>query len=288
MCFAQVFVLYLYSSNFLILTRGINNMRNTVLLSAILSALAISNVARAEDAPAEPASPHTVTYNIGLYSEYMFRGLAQTGEEMALQGGVDYAHSSGFYLGAWASNISWLEDDGLYENSSLELDLYGGYASTFGDSGIGYNVGLLQYIYPGDKVSGTGYDKAETTELYAALSYGWAQAKVSYGLTDIFGVKDSDGSYYAELNGNIPVGESGYTVIAHYGYQDFAGSANDNLSYSDWKLGLTKAFSNGVTVGAYYTDTDSSKGDSSAAGYVDGSGTYLGDDTFVAYVSKTF
>jgi uncharacterized protein (TIGR02001 family) len=288
MCFAQAYVLYLISSNFLILTRGINNMRNTVLLSAILSALAISNVARAEDAPAEPASPHTVTYNIGLYSEYMFRGLTQTGEEMALQGGVDYAHSSGFYLGAWASNISWLEDDGLYENSSLELDLYGGFASTFGDSGIGYNVGLLQYIYPGDKVSGTGYDKAETTELYAALTYGWAQAKVSYGLTDIFGVKDSDGSYYAELNGNIPVGESGFTVIAHYGYQDFAGSANDNLSYSDWKLGLTKAFSNGVTVGAYYSDTDSSKGDSSAAGYVDGSGTYLGDDTFVAYVSKTF
>ena len=288
MCFAQAYVLYLYSSDFLILTRGINNMRNTVLLSAILGALAISNIARAEDAPAEPASPHTITYNIGLYSEYMFRGLTQTGEEMALQGGVDYTHASGFYLGAWASNISWLEDDGLYENSSLELDLYGGYASTFGDSGIGYNIGLLQYIYPGDKVSGTGYDKAETTELYAALTYGWAQAKVSYGLTDIFGVKDSDGSYYAELNGNIPVGESGFTVIAHYGYQDFAGSANDNLSYSDWKLGLTKAFSNGVTVGAYYSDTDSSKGDSSAAGYVDGSGTYLGDNTFVAYVSKTF
>lgn len=266
-------------------------MKKSLLLTAVLGALYLPSVSYAEEAApaaAEPASPHTFAYNVGLYSQYIFRGLTQTGEEMALQGGVDYTHASGFYLGAWASNISWLEDDGLYENSSLELDIYGGYASTFGDSGVGYNIGLLQYIYPGDKVSGTGYDKAETTELYAALSYGWAQAKVSYALTDLFGVKDSDGSYYAELNGNIPLGESGFTVLAHVGYQDFAGSANDNLSYSDWKLGLAKTFSNGVTVGAYYTDTDSSKGDSSAAGYVDGSGTYLGDNALTAYISKVF
>lgn len=267
-------------------------MRKSLLSLAVLSALAVPAVSFAEEAAApaaaEPASPHTVAYNVGLFSQYIFRGLTQTGEEMALQGGVDYSHASGFYAGAWASNISWLEDDNLYQNSSLELDVYGGYASTFGETGIGYNVGLLQYIYPGDKNSGTGYDSAETTELYASLSYKWAQAKLSYGLTDIFGVRDSDGSYYAELNANIPLGESGFTAIAHVGHQDFAGSANDKLSYSDWKLGLSKAFANGVSVGAYYTDTNSSKGDSSAAGYVDGSGTYLGDSAFTAYVSKTF
>jgi len=268
-------------------------MRKSLLSLAVLSALTVPAVSFAEEAAAPaaaaaPASPHTVTYNVGLFSQYIFRGLTQTGEEMALQGGVDYAHSSGFYAGAWASNISWLEDDSLYQNSSLELDVYGGYANTFGETGIGYNVGLLQYIYPGDKNSGTGYEKAETTELYASLSYKWAQAKLSYGLTDIFGVKNSDGSYYAELNANIPLGESGFTAIAHVGHQDFAGSANDKLSYSDWKLGLSKAFANGVSVGAYYTDTNSSKGDSSAAGYVDGSGTYLGDSAFTAYVSKAF
>lgn len=264
-------------------------MRKSLLSLAILSAFLAPAISFAEEAAvATPSSPHTVTYNVGLYSQYIFRGLAQTGEELALQGGVDYSHSSGFYLGSWASNISWLEDDGLYKNSSLELDLYGGYASTFGDSGVGYNIGLLQYIYPGDKNSGTGYKKAETTELYAALSYGWAQAKISYGLTDIFGVKNSDGSYYAELNANIPLGGTGFTAIAHVGYQDFAGSANNNLSYTDWKLGASKAFANGVTAGAYYTDTNSSKGDSSAAGYVDGSGTYLGDSAFTVYISKAF
>ena len=265
-------------------------MHKSLLSVAVLAALSIPTLSFAEDAApvaAAPAAPYTIAYNVGLYSQYIFRGLTQTGEEPAIQGGVDFTHSSGFYLGAWASNISWLEDDGLYKNSSLELDLYGGYASTIGDTGIGYNVGLLQYIYPGDKQPSV-YDRAETTEIYAALSYAWVQAKISVAASDLFGVKDSDGSYYAELNANYPIGDTGFTVIGHVGYQDFAGSANDPLSYTDWKLGLSKAFSNGVTVGAYYTDTDSSKGDTSAAGYVDASGTYLGDGALTAYVSKTF
>jgi uncharacterized protein (TIGR02001 family) len=258
-------------------------MRKSLVAIAVLGALAAPTVSQAEEA----ASPHSFSYNVGLYSEYMFRGLAQTGGEMALQGGVDYAHESGFYAGAWASNISWLEDDDLYENSSLELDLYGGYASSIGDTGIGYDVGLLQYIYPGDRISSSIKD-AETTELYAALSYSFVTAKVSYGLTDIFGVKDSDGSYYYELNADYPIGETGLTVSAHVGRQEFEGKANNKLHYTDWKLGLAKAWDNGVELGAFYTDTNSSKGDSSAAGYVDGSGTYLGDDAFVAYVSKSF
>ncbi|MDX1916086.1 MAG: TorF family putative porin [Methylophilus sp.] len=263
-------------------------MRNSLLFAAVLSTLTLTNFAYADEAAApapaaEPAPPYTITYNVGLYSEYIFRGLTQTGEELALQGGMDFTHSSGFYLGAWASNISWLEDDAQYENSSLELDIYGGYASTFGETGIGYNVGLLQYIYPGDKLPTAVIDDAETTEIYASLSYKWAQVKFSYGLTDIFGVKDSDGSYYAELNANYPIGETGLTAVAHVGYQDFSGSANDALSYTDWKLGLTKSWSNGVNLGAYYTDTDGGAGD-----YVDASNTKLGDSAFVVFVQKTF
>jgi len=84
-------------------------MRKTLLSAALLSAFAMPSISQAEEA----TSPHSFSYNIGLYSEYIFRGLAQTGEELALQGGADYAHDSGFYAGAWASNISWLEDDGL-------------------------------------------------------------------------------------------------------------------------------------------------------------------------------
>lgn len=82
-----------------------------------------------ETAPAaEPAPPYTLAYNVGLYSQYIFRGLTQTDGSPAIQGGVDFTHSSGFYLGAWASNISWLEDGGNYQGFSLELDLYGAIA----------------------------------------------------------------------------------------------------------------------------------------------------------------
>jgi len=277
-------------------------MRKSLLLTAVLGALYLPSVSFAEDAapaaaPAEPASPHTFTYNIGLYSQYIFRGLTQTAERPAIQGGVDYSHASGFYVGTWGSNISWLEDGGNYKHSSAEIDLYGGFRNTIGETGIGYDVGLLNYFYPGDKTAAGkayhGFTDPYTLEAYAALSYKWVQAKVSYGITDIFGVEDSNGSYYAELNGNIPVGESGYTINLHYGRQDYTGkdasnggASNDKLyTYNDWKVGVTKSWSNGVNVGAYYTGTDAEKAGYGKALY---SGTDLGADQVTFFVQKTF
>lgn len=257
-------------------------MRKTLLAAALLSAgVLLPGAASAEEAAALE-SPHSVSYNVGLFSQYIFRGLTQTGEEMALQGGVDYAHASGFYAGAWASNISWLEDGNYYDNSSLELDLYGGFASTIGETGIGYNVGVLQYIYPGDELPGV--KEAETTEIYGALSYGWLQGKLSVVASDgAFGFDDADGSWYAELNANIPFGESGYTANLHVGRQEFEGSGNDAFDYTDWKIGLSKAFGNGVNVGGFYTDTDA---DSDV--WTDASGQDLGDSQFTVFVQKVF
>jgi uncharacterized protein (TIGR02001 family) len=259
-------------------------MRKSLLSLAVLSALSIPTAVFAEEAAA-PA--YTISYNVGLYSQYVFRGLTQTSEKPAIQGGVDFAHASGFYAGAWGSNISWLEDGGGYQNSSLELDLYGGYANTIGATGVGYNVGLLQYIYPGKDISAT-YRNAETTEVYGALSYKWLQAKASVVVTDgAFANKNSSGTYYAELNANYPIGETGVTVNAHVGRQEYSGSlagtSNDIYSYTDWKLGATKAFSNGVNVGAYYTDTNAKD-----AGYAAYAGGNIADSTFTAFVQKTF
>src|SRR4051794_36640047 len=81
-------------------------------------------------APAAPATPpeHTITGNVGFFSQYIFRGLTQTNRDPALQGGFDYAHSSGFYLGTWASNISWLKDGGTYSGGGgIEGDFYRGF-----------------------------------------------------------------------------------------------------------------------------------------------------------------
>ena len=261
-------------------------MRKSLVTIAVLGTLALPTAVFAADAApaAAPAPAYTISYNVGLFSQYIFRGLTQTDEKPAIQGGVDFTHSSGFYLGAWGSNISWLEDGGYYDNSSLELDIYGGYANSIGD--LGYNVGVLQYIYPGNDISDT-YVNAETTEVYGALSYKWLQAKVSVVVSDgAFANKNSDGTYYAELNANIPLADSGVTANLHVGRQEYNGSldgvSNDVYSYTDWKVGATKSFANGVNVGAYYSDSNAKD-----AGYTL-LGKNIGDSTFTAFVQKTF
>lgn len=257
----------------------------TMLAVMLASAFTASSTAYAAEAEKEAASEHTVAYNIGLFSQYIFRGLTQTREDPALQGGVDYTHASGFYAGAWGSNISWLNDANSYKSSSVELDVYGGYANTIGETGISYNVGLWQYIFPGTK--NPGIKKAETTEIYGSLTYGWLTGKVSVVVSDgAFGYDNADGTTYSELNLNVPFG-TGYTAIAHYGYQDFTGKSGDvsnsRFDFADWKIGLTKAFTNGVSIGGYYTDTDAKK-----SVFTDASGQHLGKDQFTVFVQKTF
>jgi len=249
-------------------------MRKTLLSAALLSAFAMPSISQAEEA----TSPHSFSANVGLYSQYIFRGLTQTDTKPALQGGFDYGHDSGLYAGVWASNISWLTDAGAYTNSSIEIDVYGGYASEFGDTGIGYDVGILQYLYPGDRASGT--NNAETTELYGALSYGWASMKYSYAISDTFGFTDSEGSWYLEAGVDVPL-PYGLTASAHIGRQEFDGSGNDASDYTDWKLGLSKAWDSGYELGAFYTDTNNPF--AVGPGYDD-----VGEEEFTVYVSKSF
>ena len=288
-------------------------MRKSLITTAMLGALVAPSFVFAADAA--PAPDLTVAYNVGLYSQYIFRGLTQTHKDPALQGGVDLTHSSGFYLGAWASNISWLTDgeagaaiknsnftESKYYNSggSLEMDLYGGYRYAFGDTGFGIDLGALQYYYPGSQNKAT--DKANTTELYGAINYKWLQAKISGVVSDTawgngkkaaqgsFNARsstDARGTYYAELNATIPVGEliggdvlKGVTVLAHVARQEFPDDLKP-VSYTDYKLGAQKAFDNGVNVGAYWT-----KANTSAYWTLDGQN--IGDSTGTAYIQKTF
>jgi uncharacterized protein (TIGR02001 family) len=278
-------------------------MRKSLITTAVLGALAAPSFVFAADAA--PAPDLTVAYNVGLYSQYIFRGLTQTNHEPAIQGGVDLTHSSGFYLGAWGSNISWLKDDvgttgtSYYKSGgSIELDLYGGYRYTFG-SGVGIDVGALQYYYPGSLNNDVA--RANTTELYGALSYGWLQAKVSsvvskdawtVGKNSVAKTANATGTYYAEINANIPLSDligakdglaSGVSGLVHVARQEFnAGDANDVYSYSDYKVGLTKAFESGVNVGGYWTKSTTNSGAWTLAG------RNIGDSTGTVFVQKTF
>ncbi len=273
---------------------------------ALVAALALPSFhVLAEDAP-EAKSDYSVSYNIGLFSQYIFRGYTQTHNDPALQGGFDVEHSSGFYVGAWASNISWLKEspwDAYTDGGSAEIDLYAGYASEIGETGIRYDVGVLQYLYPGEVAS--GYSKANTTEVHASLGYGWFDTAVHVVTSndawtwgnggfqpDGTEWDSARGTAYYELNAEIPVGEmighkflSGVTAQFHVGYQNFAGASNNSDSYGDWLIGLNKAFDNGIDVGYTFTGTDTRKGEGF---WVKRDNTYLGDDNHTFYISKSF
>ena len=200
-----------------------------------------------------------VAYNVGVVSEYRYRGLSQTNGDPALQGGADYAHSSGFYAGAWATNISWIKDSGV--DGSLELDLYGGYKGTAGP--VGYDVGYLRYEYVGNKykdVSATTVN-ANTDEAYAAVTYGPATLKYSYAFSNLFGLADSKGSTYIDLSATFDVG-GGFSLTPHVGYQDIKGAnaASPKLSYTDYALTLAKDFGAGYAGTLTYINVDHEDG----------------------------
>lgn len=247
-------------------------IRKSVLVAVI--AASIPAMAQAAETP-----EHTVTGNLGVFSNYIFRGVTQTSENAALQGGFDYAHKSGAYAGVWGSNVSWLNDSTAYTGSSLELDMYGGYKGTIGKTDFGYDVGGIYYYYPGDKNTALS---ANTTEVYGALTWQWLTAKLSYALTDYFGTPDSSGTYYADLSASYPVGKSGVTLLAHVGSLKVTGTGNGIYDYTDWKLGASYALPKDFTVGGYYTDTNAP-----STSYVYNGKNGAGSNVAV-YIQKTF
>lgn len=263
-------------------------LKKTIVAGAVAAAFA-PGLAVAQQAP---ASPHTLTGNIGLYSQYIFRGLTQTDKKPALQGGFDYGHSSGLYAGVWGSNVSWLRDFGAYaQGGSGEFDFYGGFKGAIGKSDFTYDLGLLYYWYPGDPVPGGV--RADTLEAYGALGWKWFTVKYSHSLNNkTFGVRDSSGTYYLDITAAIPIGDTGLTAIAHWGKQKFKGDAapgvsNDSLaSYTDWKLGVSYALPKDFTIGAYYTDT--SMNATREAFYTTPTGRFVGKGTGTIYIQKTF
>jgi uncharacterized protein (TIGR02001 family) len=193
-----------------------------------------------------------VSGTVTLTSDYLFRGISQTDEKPALQGGVEWAHESGFYAGTWGSSISWLADSDPAVSSQLELDGYLGFRGDFGASGIGWDVGAVHYWYPGRYPA--GFDKADTTELYAGLRWGILSAKYSYAVTDLFGIPDSDGSSNLDLGLGWEFAP-GWSLNGAAGKQWVTGSAG-TATYAFWSAGVGKAFDNGFDLALTWHDND--------------------------------
>lgn len=234
--------------------------------------------------PAADALP--ITGNIAFTSNYVSRGFTQTWGRPAIQGGIDYAHPSGLYLGTWVSSLSGTE----FRGATVEWDLYGGYSSTIGP--LGYTAGLAYYHYPGTSsplIEDRRYDYAE---LKLALSYGIASLTYYRTLTkDWFGtVSNGRGTGYLDLAANVDLG-SGLTLQLHGGAASVA--HNSVADWKDAKVGLAKAFDGGWTLtgawtkawdkNAYWTGADF-RADSSGNTY----NRRLGKATLAVTLGKAF
>lgn len=263
-------------------------MKQLFMAGAVCAAIAAPASALAQaTAAAAPASPHTVTGNMAIVSDYRFRGISQTGNDPAIQGGIDYSHESGFYLGNWNSSIT---SDSFTNAAGIEMDFYGGFKFPVGD--ITVDIGALYYYYP-DAKTGVGREEYNTLEAYLGLSYGPVTFKVWYALTDWFGVNedsgyedDTDGSIYYELNASFPIAE-GWTLIGHAGYQDVHGiddyDGEGDLNYFDWKIGVAYDW-NGWALGAAIVGTDNPND----SFYVVDGDDDIDETTVVFSISKTF
>jgi uncharacterized protein (TIGR02001 family) len=244
-----------------------NTLQKTAIAAAISGLFAPAAFAQAT--PTVEVSP--VTANVSLVSDYRFRGITQTNYQPAIQGGFDYAHESGLYIGNWNSTINWVSNttnNGI--KAPLEMNFYGGFKKELIAPGFASDFGVLQYYY---NQTGGNYNgmmlNPNTTEIYAAQNYTFGPlsgfGKVNYGLTNIFGIPNSTGSYYLDLTSNLDTGFWGLSLNGHIGYQYVAGQpvssgpllqGQNNLSYTDWKLGVTKDFGGGLSLAASYVSTN--------------------------------
>ncbi len=250
-------------------------MKLTKSTALVLNALLISGAAMAQTKAPEP--DYTLSYNVGVTSDYRFRGMAQTSTNPALQGGIDFAHKSGFYLGTWASNVSWVKDYAGAKDGSLELDLYGGYKGEIA-KGLSYDVGVITYQYPGN----TAPTNANTTEIYGALTYGLVSAKYSRSVGNFIANPSSSGSAYLEVAATLDLG-NGLTLTPHIGRQTIPNVLNNAGDCTDVSLTLSKDFGNGIAVSIAAMGTNADK-----PFYTDSRGKFLGDSAFVVGLKYSF
>lgn len=154
--------------------------------------------------------------------------------------------------------MSWITDSGAVVagsgNPNIELDTYLGFRNTL-DNEFSYDVGFVRYNYLGSYAAATGFAKADTDEVYAAVGYKWGGVKYSHGLGQFLTVPGAAGTNYLEINANVPLGDSGVTLIAHAGKQTFKPASASIYIYTDYKFGVSKDFS-GFLATLAYTNTN--------------------------------
>ncbi|HEX7858564.1 MAG TPA: TorF family putative porin [Sphingobium sp.] len=251
-----------------------------ILLSAVGLVLAATPAFAQEE-----SKPFTVSGSVGLVTDYRFRGVSQSDEHLAIQGGITVTHESGLYVGTWGSSLAgW----GTFGGANMELDLVAGYKLPVTD-GVTLDVGATWYMYPG------GYNTTDFIEPYVKLSgtlgpvsatagVAYAPKQKSLGAWYVSGesfsnnfvpdheTPDNPGAkgdnlyLWGDVAGGVP--GTPVTLKAHLGHSNgnrglgpFGTSVSPTGDYWDWNIGADLALGP-VVLGVAYVDTNIGKAES--------------------------
>lgn len=241
-------------------------------IRGLLAATLVAGSAMVATPALAQESDISISGNASVVSDYRFRGVGLSGGDIAIQGGIDVGHSSGFYVGTWGSSI----DGGVY--GSTELDIYGGWSGEV-TSGVKADVGVLYYAYP----NATPGADVDVVEFYGSLAFTLGPAATTLGVAyapEQDGLANDDNLY---VYGDVAVGIPGtpVTINGHLGYTDgalapafLAGSLDKNGL--DWSVGASFAITEKLSVSAAYTGVEGP------------SVKNVTDDAVVATLSVTF
>jgi len=211
-----------------------------------------------------------ITANVALVTDYYFRGISQTDNDGAIQGGLDYSHDSGVYVGVWGSNVS-------FGDTHMEFDTYAGFASEVGD--FGYDVGVIKYNYNDT----SSHD--DPVEWYVSGTYSYFSAGFAYS-PSWFGSHDSSKYVHAGFDyDELPMGLALSASVGKSFGDAYEVSGGTDYDYVDYKLGVSKDIA-GVNVDLSYVGNDLSNKECDAYGYAASKGNC--DDRFILSISKGF
>lgn len=250
-------------------------MLNKKLLTAAVATALMSgagySLAQEKDDLDPKADAFEISGNVALTSDYRFRGISQSDESAAIQGGFDVEFSPGFYVGTWGSSVDFDSNEGY--DGSLELDYYAGWSSAIGDTDFGIDVGYIYYDYPGDNGN-----KGDYQEFY--VSGSWKDFSVSVNYSDDYYAETDEFWYYA-ADYSLTLVEN-LSLAFHVGYNQleegggFLSSDEDN--YTDYSVTLGYAWA-GVDFSVAYVGTSLDENDVF--------GTDWAEDTAVFTISKS-
>jgi uncharacterized protein (TIGR02001 family) len=175
-----------------------------------------------------------ISGNVALASDYAFRGISQTLEKPAVQGGLDILAPRGFYAGLWGSSVNFGEDLSAGARAQMELDAYAGVAGNV--ASLDLDLGVLYYGYPG-AASSRSYD---FVEVYGGVSRQFGA--LSLGLNGAFAPEFFGGSgsgLFGAVNGAVEL-PAAVTLDGTVGHQTI--EANDVFGtpdYTFWSVGLS-------------------------------------------------